>query len=469
MVYKKRISVTLLTGLLIEILNKIAPLIIFHIAQKRLGTENLGFALFGISVIELVTPFIMYGYNQYGAITAGRDPQLISRLMSGITFLKFFHFLVLLSLLYFFFKYVPAYQDYFTLIMSLSFLLGCSILDFMWVQSATQELRITNIIIGVCRLITLMLILFFIKDSQDAILFAVLSLVGNALLNFFSMGYSLKKFSFQTPDWPLIKDIFIKSSPYSIIIILGIIGERMDIFFAEHFGGLVGAGYYACCARLGNSLTQIANTIINAFFSEMVSINDKESQVTHMKMSTWVLLFFLSPIIFGVWFVDGDILSFIFDESFRSIQSLLGFLFLSISFGLLASSFGQQILLINGQIKTYSFALFCGIVSACICVYFIGSLSLHAIAISMCVGKFISLVLVMRAVKRHLEIFPFSIIYKTMVPGVVMSSALYFLNYQNFFLNIFVGGLIFMVFGYLLNRKEFSFLFTHAYRWFTSK
>lgn len=444
-------------------------MIIIHVAQRRLGIEKLGYALFGISVIELVIPFITYGYNQYAVIAAGRNPKTTAHLMSGTSLLKLCHFLVLVGILYAFFRYVPSYQSFFPLIMSLSVLLVFACFDMVWVQTASQKLSVYNLFVGLCRLLTLLLILLFIKNSQDAILFAVLSLTGNALVNVFSTFYSVHKFAWSRPNWSSIKHIFKSASPYSSIVILGILAERMDIFFAEYFGGLQGAGYYACCARLSHSLTQIANTIIAAFFSEMVVLEDKESLSAHLRMSTWVLLFFLSPILFGVWFVSGDILSFIFDDSFRSIQNLLGWLFLSTAFTLVASSFGQQVLLLSGKIKTFTKALALGILISLILAYLYGGRSLYAIAIAMCIGKFFTMLFVIGAARKSLVDFPLSILFKTMIPGLIMSGVLYLLQLKAFMQNILLGAFVFLLSGYFLNMREYHYLFTHVSQALRSK
>lgn len=467
MIYKKRISISLLSGLIVEILNKIAPLIIIHVAQKRLGIEKLGYALFGVSVIELVTPLIVFGYNQYGVIAAGQQPKLTSKLMSGSLVLKLLHFVLLLGCLYLFFSYVPTYKTYFPLMMTLSILLFFSAFDVLWVQTASQKVSISNLFVGFCRLLTLILILIFIKDANDAILFAFLSLVGNALVNVLSSMYSIRKFGLERPDVAFMKKIFRASYPYALIGILGIIGERMDILFAERFGGLAGAGYYACCARLSHSLTQIANTIISAFFSEMVIIKDSESLYKHLRLGTWTLLFFLSPIIFGVWFVSGEILTFIFDSSFRSIKTVLGWLFLSTSFTLLASSLGQQVLLLSGKVHTYTKALASGIFLSSILIYLFGGSNLYAIAIAMCIGKFFTLLIVLYAVHRNSIHIPLSIFFKTLMPGLVMCIVLLIFDFKSFFLNIGVGAVIFFIFAYLLNRQEFHYivsLFLKAHR-----
>lgn len=464
MLHKKRISITILTGLFVEFLNKIAPLVIFHLAQKRLGLEKFGYALFGISVIELVIPFITFGYNQYGTIAAGKDPERIRKLMSNIFVLKFIHLLILLAFLYSFFLFSPNYRIYYPMMLPLGMLLLFSVFETVWVQAASQKVAVSNLSYGVCRFISLILILRFIQDSQDAILFAILSLVSNAIINIFSVGYTFRSFSLVRPDWTSMRVLFKKSQPFAVIALLTIVNERMDIFLAEHFDGLSGAGYYAGCARLGHSLIQIANTIIMAFFSEMVSVSSKESMTAHMTTSLWVLCFFLSPIVFGVWFVDSDLLSFIFDEKFRSVGKLLSLLFLSATFSLITTSFGQQILLLNGQLKSYALALILGIIISFLGTTMAGG-GLYAIAISMCIGKSFTSCYVMMAAKKTIR-FPIgNILLRTIGPGIIMALGLYFLHLDGFFATLSAGAILYLFSSYWMNRRDFSTFFNYFRRW----
>ncbi len=60
--HKKRLSIAVLSGLIVETLNKIVPLVIMFVAQKRLGMESFGFALFGVSIIEMAVNFVNLGF-----------------------------------------------------------------------------------------------------------------------------------------------------------------------------------------------------------------------------------------------------------------------------------------------------------------------------------------------------------------------------------------------------------------------
>jgi hypothetical protein len=136
---------------------------------------------------------------------------------------------------------------------------------------------------------------------------------------------------------------------------------------------------------------------------------------------------------------------------------------------LIASSFGQQILLLNGQLKTYSKALGVGILISSVLAYLVGGSSLYAIAISMCIGKCITMLIVLTAARKSLVEFPLSIVFKTMLPGLTMFLVLYVSNLDSFAGNISVGAFVFLVSGYFWNRKEFNYVFEHAYKWFLQK
>ncbi|MBI2603652.1 MAG: hypothetical protein HYW48_11425 [Deltaproteobacteria bacterium] len=468
-IYKKRVSIAVLSGLLVEMLNKVAPLIIIHFAQKRLGIEKFGFALFGISVIELVTPFIVFGYNQFGILAAGKNQVSMDRLIGNMWFLKCFHFLLLLVFLFMFFFFVPAYRSYFSLIAAVSFVLAFGVIESIWVQTASQRVFVTNIIVGLCRFAGVILILLFVRDPDDAILFAILSLLPPALVNLLSAIYSLHRFGIRMPERDQWKLMFRNARPFSLIVLFAICLERMDIFIAEHFGGLVWAGLYAGCSRLAHSLQQIANTINTAFFSEMIAVDDRNSLSTHMKVSIWSLLFFLSPIIFGVWFVDEEILTLIFGDHFRPVAKLLGWLFLSASLSLVIVSFGEQVLLVNQQTRKYSKALFLGLVSGLSLSYLGGkSGNLLYIAWGMCGGKLIATLLIARESKKYLTDFPWGAIIKALSPGMLMAFFLKLLKLDGLVPNLSVGAAIFLLAGYFFNRQEFLNVF-RIYRHMMSK
>src|SRR5689334_15449454 len=112
---KKRLSIAVLSGLTVETLNRLAPLIVMYVAQKRLGMQGFGYALFGVSVIEIIIPFITFGYNHYGMIKLGelQDNQREARtLISNIFYLRFLHFVLSSIFLLTFFYLTPHYRPY---------------------------------------------------------------------------------------------------------------------------------------------------------------------------------------------------------------------------------------------------------------------------------------------------------------------------------------------------------------------
>ena len=67
---------TLLAGAIGEIVNKIAPFVVLYIGQTALGVTRFGMVQFAISFIDLLLPFIGYGYGAFGSIAVGRPASL---------------------------------------------------------------------------------------------------------------------------------------------------------------------------------------------------------------------------------------------------------------------------------------------------------------------------------------------------------------------------------------------------------
>lgn len=454
MIHTKRISITVLSGVIIELLNKIAPLIIIHFAQRRLGIENFGYALFGLTVIEVAVPFIVFGYNQVGIIEGGKNPERISTLISNIFLLKTLHFFGVVGALLAFFYTVPSYQKYFSLMLPLCGLLVFTVVESFWVQAATQKMIVSNLLVGICRFLGLGAILLLIDNASDAILFAILSLATNALVNVLSAVHSLWSFGLTRPDRVELQSIARKAKPFAAVVLLTIVSDRMDVLMAEHFAGLAGAGYYAGCSRFGHSLMQIANVVVATFFSEMVVVKDRELLRSHMRMSVRILALLIAPIVVGVWFVDGDLLSFVFDDSFRSVKSLLGWSFIATTFGLLTVAFGQQVLFVLGKTQSYVRALLLGIcIAFCIAYFGARDANLYAIAIAMCIGKGVSAVYVIWVACQNLRFFPYREIFYGLLPAALMALVLYLLPLTHFYTKVGAGVLIYAVGVIIFNRS----------------
>ena len=437
-------------------------MVIFY-AQHRLGVESFGFAMFGISMVELLLPAMLFGYNHFGSIQIARldhNKKKIGQLKSDIVCLRLVHSIILIMALFGFTTFVDSYRPYRLLMMILSFAFIFSSFEMLWVHIAVQKLARINIFIGLGRILSLSLVLILVKNPEDAILFAGLTLGSNAVINLLSFFDSHLMHPMERPSWQRIKNIFRKSIKFACVLGLATFMDRIDVVLVERFSGITGAGIYTGPARIAHSLFQIGNAIIMAFFSEMVVLKGKSYLQEHLKLGIWALSSLMGPFIFGVWFVESDLLSFLFGKEFSEVSNLLGFMVLNTFFGLGLAAFGLQILMVKQRIDDFIFALLLGcLISAIFGVFLVKIFGLSGVAFGMCLGKASALTMTIYKAKKILGKLPGRACLYGLSPAFLMTLCLILLRPQGLVPTLLLGLTSFASFFILLNRKWFRKLY----------
>ncbi len=458
MIHKKRLSLAVSTGIAIETVNKIAPLIILHLAKKRLGLEMFGFALFGISFIEMVVPFVSYGYSHLGSLQIAeqlKQRARIPEIINNIIALRIIHSLVVFALFWLLFVYYPPYWQYRSLYLALSFILFSTAIETIWVHVATQEVTLVNLAIGVGRFFSLGCIFLFIGSAEDAILFAVLNLFSNALINLLTFINTRRHYSWTRPNWPMMKLTFRHAHIFALISFLMVYFERIDVMIVEKYLGLTNAALYAGPARIGHSLYQVANAIVIAFFSEMIVQPDKDGLTKHLQLGLWALMVFMAPIVAGVWFVDHTVLQFIFGVEYVEVSPILGMIVSSTFLAVLIAALGLQILVVKQKTKALLMSLLWGAgLGTCLAIRLVGPWGIYGVSLGLIVGKALTLILIIKESKPFLHKFPIKEISLTLLPALLMAALLYLLKFDQWEQNILAGAFFYIFFLLGFNRSQ---------------
>ena len=469
MIAKKRLSLTLAAGVSIELLNKLAPLIILHWAQTRLGLAAFGYAQFGLATMEMAIPFIAFGYNNYGSIQVGQhrdDPPRISGLMSNIIALKIMHALVIFAMLVYMATYVQSYTTYLPLILALSFVLLFAATETLWVQVGIQKMAVASLFTGFARFSSLGLILLLVANPRDAILYAALTLASNAMICLLTTIYCFRKFSFVRPRFSEMKAIFKGSIMFATISVLVTFMDRFDIILSEKYFGLDGAGLYAGAARLNHSFMQIVNVVIVAFFSEMVAIKEKDAFDKHLSLGVWLLMFAIIPTIIGTWYIGPDLLELILGgRDFRRMGFTLNLLLLSSLSETFMLVFGFQILLLKNRSKAMVTGMVLGAICAlasAIALSSIPSLGLDGIAMGALLGKSLAAILIVSFSLPFISRFPLSEIGNSLLAGCVMLAVLIGLPREHLWFNLFGAAFIYLLVQGFLNLQKIKTLIAYA-------
>lgn len=457
---QRRLSITVAFGLTVEVLNKIIPLAAIHIAQERIGIEGFGFAQFGISVYEVLIPFITFGYNYFGIIEMGRNPDDVSRiksLISRIIAAKLAHALIIFLLLFSVVASVEHYRPYWVLLLVNSFVLLFSASDLMWVLIGIQRMAWVSIITGVGRLLGLILIYMLLQSPDDAVLYAALSLGSNALISIATTVIGLRMYGLGGFNLTGMRIMLAKSFPYAMVLALILFYDRVDIILTEILFDLKSVGLYSGSARISLGITQIAYVIITIFFSEAVIVKERDRLTRHLELGMWSLLGIALPAAVGSWFCNSQLLTIVLGPAFSGAGSLLSLQLTASVFGLIASVLCFQVLMVREKEILAAAILAVGFVLGTAAALFLSrSLGLIGIALGMVVGKLLMALMASLASRPLIERYPFRYSIRVILPVGIMVVVLAAAGLKGALGTIALGGLTYAGALYLFNRTLFA-------------
>ncbi len=441
-----------------------------HFAQRKVGIEGFGYAQFGISIIEVAIPLVVAGYNNYGTVTIGalgrNDSGKIGALIGDILALKLIHACVVFGMLVTLAFKVPGYSQYVPLIIALSFALLFSGTELLWVQIAVQRMAIASFFSAVSKLLSLALIILLIASPNDALLYAVLTLLSNAVFNCLTTFYCMRLYPPKWPSWQRMLVIVKSSWLFAVVYFLMIFMERLDLFVVERFYSARDLGLYLGPARVTHSILQIIGAVILAFFSEMVVIREKEKLTNYLRFGFWALSSILAPLTCGIWFVDQSILGLIFDQDFTEVRRVFSILVLGTICNATITVFGLQVLMLRNSTWKLARSLLAAAAVASILslaqvhLFETPVWNLYGVAIAMIIGKIVGAALVVRDSKPFLSRLPWIEFRNTFIPAIFMAFVLALINSDDWLLNVMIGGIVYIIPMLWLSREQLNKVMT---------
>ena len=304
-----------LFNLVYTLLNVLFPVIIFSYVSRILGPTGIGKAQFIISVTQYFVLIAGLGIPFYGIREVARcksNPTLLSKLISEILFIHFFTSLLLFIIFFILINnssfFSKDYESY--LLTGLLILFGFSNID--WFYLGTEQFGYIAFRSLVIKLISLLLVLFFIKDKKDYYIYI-------AILTF----------------------SYVSTNVWNIIDLLSKIKlTTTNLNFPKHFKPLL----YIFSTSLAISLYQVFDTIILGLLSSETAVGLYTAAVKISKISLPLVISLGSVLIprLSVHLNENNTFEFkkLVDKSFSFIVSFS----LPICFGILMLS--KELLLV---------------------------------------------------------------------------------------------------------------------------
>lgn len=358
-----------------SLLNSIFPFFIYMYVARILMPDNLGQVAAAQNNKGYFTMILVYGVSAYGVkmiAQSHKDSNTLSRTFSEIallnTVLSLLCVLIYLSMV----LAVPHFrtQIILYLITGLDILLNICNVDWLF-QGLEKYAYIAKRGLFV-KLITLTAIFLFVKDSDDFLIYAaisVFSISGNYVMNLFFL-HSLR----HEKGLTLFTDLSDTASNsikqhlrhIMILCVAGIAAEiysLADITMLDLMCDSSATGYYNLTARSISALRSVTFAMSAVFLPRMSILyesGDKEAFHTLVNKGMRVVLGASLPVSIGFFLVADDATRLFFGEAFMPSASTSMILAFSVIASTISNYIGLQVLVILNKKKITTISNICG-------------------------------------------------------------------------------------------------------------
>lgn len=299
------------------------PLISTPYISRTLGVDNVGIYSYTYSIVYYFMLCGLIGINNYGSrriAKTSHDKLKMSEEFVNIYFLQLILTSIMLILYYVFIGMIYQYNVKIMLIQSI-FLISV-LFDINWFFFGIEKFKITisrNIIIKVMSLI---LIFVFVKDSNDLWKYTLL-MSGSTLFSQLYLWLYIKKYiKFVKPS---IKKIISNLKPCLVLFIPIIsysIYRVMDKTMIGAFSNTIELGNYESAEKIINIPISFITALGTVMLPHMSKANDKEFD--GKILDTFRLTFFFAiPMCLGIFLVSDDFCTIFFGKEFTLAANII--------------------------------------------------------------------------------------------------------------------------------------------------
>lgn len=344
----KKVSLNFIYNSFYQILLILFPLVTTPYLSRILGSEGIGHYSYSYSVAYYFVMFITLGLNNYGnrTIAAIRHDKLnLSKNFFSIFYMQLF-FGIVVSTIYLVLC-ILLYKNIYSYIFILYVL--SAILDINWFFFGLEEFKLTvsrNIIV---KIISIICIFIFVKDSNDVWLYCLI-MSGSFFLSNILLWPFLKKYVFFVPV--TIHDI-IKHVKPNLILFIPVIAismyKMMDKIMLGNLSTITEVGFYENAEKVINIPLALINSLGTVMLPRMSHIMSNDNQNSQIKKVLWFSLLFAVfitvPISLGIIGVSNEFVPVFYGPGYEKCISLFTILLPSSIFVAIANVIRTQILI----------------------------------------------------------------------------------------------------------------------------
>lgn len=340
------------TLVVVQIISYLVPLLQVPYLTRTIGVELYGVYAYSLVLLQLANLVIDFGFNLYypQLIATGRNNQhKIGELIYSCLIIKLLLFIPVTIIFGLLFLTNKNYSDFY-LFFSISFLtiIG-NAFTFVWLFQGLEKLYLYSRIMILTKIISLCLIVLFVKEKDDFIKIAII----NSFQQIFVMLYCL----YWTTFYLKIK---IKKVKWKFVTIIAV--RSFDFFFSRAFVAIYTSGcglligylgtasqmaVFSAAEQLYKSAQQVFNPVSQALYPYMV-------RTKNYSVFFKLLYASLAICIFGCtvgWIWGQSIINILYGAHFSDSYIILAILLVALIFNTMAVLLGYPALVPIGLAK----------------------------------------------------------------------------------------------------------------------
>lgn len=348
---------------LFQIVKIIIPIITIPIVSKAIGPEGIGMYNYSNSVVQYFVLLAGLGVTMYG----NRQIALVwnkNKSAASITFWEIFTYKAIMSLIsliiYLIFISFTKNQIY---LYAQSLVLIGTLFDVSWFFMGVEDFKKTSLANLVVQLTTLFLIVLFINDSSDTLLYIFIQSCGLLLSQlivwlFIKQYITFVKVSIKN-SFSHAKGAFNFFIPQvSIMLYTNLNKTILGVFL-----GTVAVGYYSNSLQLNNVIVTVITTldiVLLPHMSGLFAKNNTKKIIETMTKTLHLQLFFSIPLMFGLLTISDKLVPWFFGKEFQYIIKVIPWFTPLIVIIPLGMAISRQYLMPVGKIAEYNKSVIIG-------------------------------------------------------------------------------------------------------------
>jgi len=347
-----------------QLIIMIIPFITAPYVARVLGAEKTGIYSYTYNIAYYFAMLSMLGINNYGNREVARvrsDKEKLSKTFFSIYTIQIFMALLMTILYYIYICTGVKTNQCIAIIQGLYII--AQIFDVNWFFVGMEKFKLTINLSTIIRVISLILILLFVKKKNDITIYALI-LAGSTLLNKLVQMFFIKKYIKFVKIG--IKDITKNIKP-CLILFLPVISvsiyKFMDKIMLGNRAGMLQLGYYENAEKIIKIPITLCTTIAVVMLpkiSNLVANGDTKSTEKYIKKSIEFEFIVSSSIVFGIIAVASIFVPTFLGNEFTNSSIIVQYLAITIIFIAVASVIRTQYLIPYGKDKVYAVSLIIG-------------------------------------------------------------------------------------------------------------